>query len=535
MLNYSVVVDRTHCPEISHFFRLEITVFKPLKPLVSPMSPASIYDETEKVSDLLYLGFIPGRGHSIGWSLQKIIKDGLPDREGPETFSDLLDLLLSLFKESESEWSGSVALNSIDVLSAPLIRKEGLTKDQVETKLYSFISSICEMDLNTTMSLDLIPDEELSETYNAYQTEIDVFNQSFSEAISLNMEKGHFNPIPVINIHDDELWENPILDAYLALSFQYGQPLIQNMLNGIISSEPIRPESQEPYFDVPYMRLGGSVGNADNRGVLGYVCINLEEIATLAESEPNFFTLLDNQIDEATNILVEHKENLIENIRTGGMPLTNWFMDDSRWLYSAISIVGMNEALKVLINAPLAHIAGKAVTYQLLEFLLNKIESVQLEKSVLFTVESHPSEYPGALMLSESISDTKFLTAATDLSPHHGNELWDALEHQKKFDSMYTGGTLQQVFLSERLTYHEGCKLLVRRIIETFGFSYFAITPYFSLCPEHGYLSNGEDPIQCEKCKPYTRVDGIIQAVETLPESLKEVYRTRVHLDVKNR
>jgi ribonucleoside-triphosphate reductase len=499
------------------------------------MSPASIYEKTEKVSDLLYLGINPGRGHSIGWDLQKIIKDGLPNRKGPETFSDLLYLLLSLIEESESEWSGSVALNSIDVLSAPLIKKEELKKDQVKTKLCSFASSIRELELNITLSLDIIPDEELSETYSAYQTEMDVFNQGFCEAISLNMEKGYFNPVPVINIHDDRLWENQILDAYLLLSFQYGQPLIQNMLNGIISSESIRPESQEPYFDVPYMRLGGPVGNADNRGVLGYVCINLEEIATLAESEPNFFTLLDNQIDEANDILVEHRENLIENIRTGGMPLTDWFIDDSRWLYSAISIVGMNEALRILIDAPLAHIAGKAVTYQLLEFLLKKIESVQLEKSVLFTVESYPSEYPGAVMLSESDSDSKFLTAATNLSPHHGTELWDALEHQKKFDSMYTGGTLQQVFLKERLAYHEGCKLLVRRIIETFGFSYFAITPNFSICPEHGYQSNGEDSIQCEKCIPYTRVDGTIQSVETLQESLKEVYWTRVHLDIKKR
>jgi len=514
---------------------MKITVFKPLKPLVFPMSPASIYDETEKVSDLLYLGIISGKGHSVGWSLQKIIKEGLPDREAPETFSDLLGLLLSLFKESESEWSGSVALNSIDVLSAPLLRKEGLTKDQVETKLCSFVSSISELDLNITLSLDLIPDAELSVTYGVYQTEIDVFNQSLSKAISLNMENGHFNLIPVINIHDDGQWENPILDSYLALSIQYGQPIIQNMLSGIISAEQIRPEAQEPYLDIPNMRLGGPVGNADNRGVLGYVCINLEEIAALAESEPNFFTLLDNQIDDAANILVEHRENLIENIQTGRMPLTDWFIDDPQFLYSAISIVGMNEALQVLIDAPLAHIAGKAVTYQLLEFLLKKIESVQLEKSVLFTVESHPSEYPGALMLSESDSGIKFLTAATNLSPHHGDELWDTLEHQKKFDSMYTGGTLQQVFLKERLAYHNGCKLLIRRIIETFGFSYIAVTPNFSLCPVHGYLSDSDDPIQCEKCIPYTRVDGVIQPVETLPESLKEVYRTRVHLDVKNR
>lgn len=499
------------------------------------MSPISIYDEAEKVSDHLFLGINLGKGHSVGWSLKKVIKDGLPGHDVPEDFTNLLDLLLTLFKESNSEWSGSVTINSIDVLSAPLLRKEKLTNDQIEEKLWSFVSSISEMDLTITLVLDLIPDEELSDAYSVYQSEIDGFNQSLCKAISLNMESGHFNPIPLINIHDDRQWGNPVLDSYLALSFQYGQPLIQNTLSGIISSESIRPESQEPIFEVPYLRLGGTLGNADNRGVLGYVCINLEEIAALAESEPNFFTLLDNQVDIATDKLVEHRENLIENIRAGRMPLTEWFIDDSHWLYSAISIVGMNEALELLINAPLAHIAGKAVTYQLLEFLLRKIESIQLEKSVLFTLESHPSEYPGALMLDKSDSDTKFLTAATDLSPHHGDELWDALEHQKKFDSMYTGGTLQQVFLREGLAYHEGCKLLLRRIIETFGFSYIGITPNFSLCPVHGYLSSSDDPIQCEKCIPYTRVDGIIQAVEGLSETLKEVYRTRVQFDVKNR
>jgi ribonucleoside-triphosphate reductase len=520
---------------VSPFSKLKITVFKHLKPLVFPMSPVSIYDEAERVNDHLFLGINLGKGHSVGWSLKKVIKDGLPGHDVPKNFSNLLDLLLTLFKESESEWSGSVAINSIDVLSAPLLRKEKLTKDQIEEKLCSFVSSISEMDLNITLVLDLIPDEELSDVYSVYQSEIDVFNLSLGKAISLNMESGHFNPIPVINIHDDKQWENPVLDSYLALSFQYGQPLIQNMLSGIISSESIRPESKEPNFEILYLRLGGPVGNADNCGVLGYVCINLEEIAALAESEPNFFTLLDNQVDIATDKLIEHRENLIENIRTGRMPITEWFIADSQWLYSAISVVGMNEALQVLIDAPLAHIAGKAVTYQLLEFLLRKIESIQLEKSVLFTVESLPSEYPGALMLDKSDSDTKFLTAATGLSPQHGDELWDALEHQKKFDSMYTGGTLQQVFLKERLAYHEGCKLMARRIIETFGFNYIAITPNFSLCPVHGYLSDSDDLIQCDKCIPYTRIDGIIQAVEGLPESLKEVYRTRVQFDVKNR
>jgi len=499
------------------------------------MSPASRYDEAEKISEHLFLGINQRKGHSIGWSLKKVIKDGLPDHHAPETFSILLDLLLTLFKESESEWTDSVAINNFDVLSAPLIRKENLTSSQIEEKLCSFLSCIRKMSLNITLVLDLIPDAELMDSYSIYQSEIDVFNQSLGRALSQNMESGHFNPIPMINLHHDMQWESPVLDTYLELSFKYGQPIIQNMLNGIISSESTRPESQDPIFEIPYLRMGGPLGNADNRGVLGYICINLEEIAALAESEPNFFTLLDNQVDIASAILVEHRESLIENIRAGNMPLTDWFIDDPQWLYSTISVVGMNEALRILIDAPLAHIAGKAVTYQLLEFLLRKIESIQVEKRVLFTMESYASEYPGAMMLDKSSSDTKFLSAATALSPHHGDELWDALEHQKKFDSMYTGGTLQQAFLKEGLAYHEGCMLLTRRIIDTFGFSYFAITPNFSLCPVHGYLGGSEDSQRCEKCIPHTKVDGIIQPVERLPESLKEVYRTRVQFDVKNR
>jgi len=99
---------------------------------------------------------------------------------------------------------------------------------------------------------------------------------------------------------------------------------------------------------------------------------------------------------------------------------------------------------------------------------------------------------------------------------------------------MYTGGTLQQVFLKEGFAYHYGCKLLTRRTFETFGFSYLGITPNFTLCPVHGYLGGSDDPVRCEKCVPYTRIDGTIRAVKELPESLKEVYRTRVHFDVKN-
>ena len=102
---------------------------------------------------------------------------------------------------------------------------------------------------------------------------------------------------------------------------------------------------------------------------------------------------------------------------------------------------------------------------------------------------------------------------------------------------MYTGGTLQQIHLKKGLTYNSGLKLLLRRIIENFGYNYLAVTPVFSLCAEHGYIMGETStcPV-CEKtAETYTRIDNTIVPISGLQEPLKEAYRRRVFYDVKNR
>lgn len=56
----------------------------------------------------------------------------------------------------------------------------------------------------------------------------------------------------------------------------------------------------------------------------------------------------------------------------------------------------------------------------------------------------------------------------------------------------------------------EACATLVRRALESFELPYLTVTPTFSVCPQHGYLS-GEHP-QCPSCgadtEVWTRVMG---------------------------
>ncbi len=73
----------------------------------------------------------------------------------------------------------------------------------------------------------------------------------------------------------------------------------------------------------------------------------------------------------------------------------------------------MNEGLEYLIDAHLGHIAGKAVTYKVLEFLRLKIEEVQFETGSLYTLESFPSESHNDLLLESSGLSNSYLTRTT--------------------------------------------------------------------------------------------------------------------------
>ena len=68
---------------------------------------------------------------------------------------------------------------------------------------------------------------------------------------------------------------------------------------------------------------------------------------------------------------------------------------------------------------------------------------------------------------------------------------------QDELQCLYTGGTVLHGFVGERLS-KEGAKLLVKKIAETYKLPYFTLTPTFSICPIHGYLSGEHE--YCPKC-----------------------------------
>ena len=473
------------------------------------------------------------KGYSIGWSLDTLIQKGMPGSEPPQTIEELLEQTQILIKESGKEWAGPICINSLDNYLAPFAEKENPSKQQFINQMEQFFQTIGKYE--ATISLDLIPRPGFDATEKT-QVILDAINGVILDTYRSQMENGVFEPYLTINLYPETDWESDSLNRWLELSYLFGQPTYQNFISGTIAPETLRPRKHAPIDDVTYLRLGGVIGNSENQSVTGYSCINLAKIGAESLSEEEFFELLDNQVDNAVNALNEKSKRIEARFNAGEMPITAHFLENLDWGFSVITLVGMNEALETVIDAPLGHVAGKAVTYKVLEHLLRRIGNIHESTGRLISLESYPSEEPGSVLLEEFDSDYLYLTAATELKPSHGDDLWDVLEHQKKYHSMYTGGTLMQLHLEEGLNYNEGLRLLLKRTLEVFGYNYLAVTPVFSLCPEHGYVTGDQPcPICGLETETYTRVDQKITKVSELSTPLKEAYRRRVYYDVKNR
>lgn len=473
------------------------------------------------------------RGYSIGWNLKTLISKGLPGSNPPKKIVDLLEQMKGLTNLSSHEWSGPITFNSFDNYLALFAAKENPSRKNFTDYVADFLQNI--NGRNVTITLDLISRPSFIKTEKT-QVILNAINDVIHEIYESTLEKGIFEPRITINLYPETDWSLESLNNFLELSYLYGQPIYQNFITGTINPETLRPRKGLPDYDTTYLRMGGPAGDSEDQSVIGYCCINLAKLGSDARNEQDFFSLLDEKLDEAVFLLEQKREHVESRYRTGDMPLTKYFLDNLDRCFSVITLLGMNEALETLIDAPLGHVAGKAVTYKVIEHLLRRIEHIQYSKKHLYSLESYPSERIGSKLLKEYSSDYGYLTPGTELKPSHGDDLWDVLEHQKKYHSMYTGGTLQQIYLNEGLTYNYGLKLLIKRTVETFGYNYLAVTPNFSLCPEHGYIRENNICQICGKTgETYIRVDTDIMKLSDLPISLKEAHRKRVYYDVKNK
>ncbi len=515
--------------------------------------------------------------YCCGWDLQQLLTMGFGGIHGKISSKPAKHLRTFLGQienatfTAQGESAGAQAWSSIDTFCAPFIRYDKLTFKEVKQAVQEFVFSLnvptrvgfqCPF---TNLTFDLkVPERmktqpviiggvPLEETYGDFQQEMDLFNLAFCEVMMEGDACGRVFtfPIPTINITRDFPWESPVADAVMEMTCKYGIPYFSNYVNSDMSPDDALSMCCRLRLDTTDLRKrgGGLFGSHPLTGSIGVVSLNLPRIAYESQDEAGFRERLLTLADLAAEAL-ELKRKVIEfETERGLYPFSaNWLKDiktreGSYWAnhFSTIGLVGMEEAgLNLFGDAgSLTVQSGQEFGLRTLQLLRERISSYQHKRGHFFNLEATPAEgtsyrlakldcqeYPDIVTAGR---DVPYYTNSTQLPVGYTDDLFEVLDLQDDLQCQYTGGTVQHLYIGERIRDAAAAKRLLKTVFTKYRLPYVSITPTFSTCSDHGYL-DGEQEI-CPECggetEIWTRVVGYLRPVQDFHAGKKEEYQQR--------
>ncbi len=522
--------------------------------------------------------------YCVGWDLAELLLQGfggVPSKvesKPPRHFRTALGQIVNFFYTLQGEAAGAQAFSNFDTLLAPFIRYDGLSYDEVKQALQEFVFNVnvptrvgfqapftnITLDLTVPRFLKnqpvIIGGEFRKETYGEFQEEMDMFNRAFLEIMAEGDAKGRVFafPIPTYNITSDFDWDNENLDILWEVTGKYGLPYFANFVNSDMKPEDVRSMCCRLRLNnrVLERRGGGLFGANPLTGSIGVVTINMPRIAYLSRSEAEFFERLDHLMDLACDSL-EIKRRVLEELTEMGLyPYSKFYLRNVKSRYgkywrnhfSTIGLIGMNEACLNLLGVDIGDERGRNFALKVLDFMRDKLITFQESTGNFYNLEATPAEsasyrlakidkekFPGIICANEreyQEGAEPFYTNSTQLPVNYTDDLFEALEHQDELQMKYTGGTVLHLFIGERISDKLVVKKLVKTICERYHLPYFTITPTFSICPSHGYLSGEYDvcPYCGAKCEVYSRVVGYLRPVDHWNDGKQAEFKLRKSL-----
>ena len=476
-------------------------------------------------------------GYCAGWSLRQLIAEGLggvPDKitSTPAThLSTLVNQIVNFLGIMQNEWAGAQAFSSFDTYLAPFIRADHLTEKQVRQCIQSYIYGVNTPSRwgsqapFTNITLDWVCPDDLKDkkaivggkeqdfTYGDCQKEMDLLNKVF---IELMIEgdadgRGFAYPIPTYNITRDFDWTSENAKLLFTMTAQYGTPNFQNFVNSDLNPSDVRSMCCRLQLDKRELRRrgGGLFGADEFTGSIGVVTINLPQIAYLAKNEEEFFKRLDYLMDLAKESLCI-KRKVIQKLYDGGLfPYTRRYLKTLTNHFNTIGLCGMNECCLNFLGVDISDPKGKAFAEKVLTHMREKMQDYQEQTGDLFNLEATPAEstsYRLARHDKEQFPDIitsgtnePFYTNSSQLPVDYTADVFEALDHQEALQTKYTGGTMFHVYMGEALKDWKSCADLVRTISHKYRIPFFTISPTYSICKVHGYLTGQQ--FECPKCK----------------------------------
>jgi ribonucleoside-triphosphate reductase len=521
-------------------------------------------------------------GYCAGWSLKTLLREGLNGIPGkveataPKHMSSAIGQIVNFLGCLQNEWAGAQAFSSFDTYMAPFIRLDNLSYKEVLQAIQELV-----YNLNvpsrwgtqtpfTNLTFDWVCPEDLRDerpvvggveqpfAYGDLQAEMDMINRAYIEVMTAGDASGRVFtfPIPTYNITKDFDWDSPNVEALFEMTAKYGLPYFQNFVNSDLTPGMVRSMCCRLQLDLRELlkRGNGLFGSAEQTGSLGVVTVNMARLGHVhAGDEPGLLLALDRLMILARDSL-EIKRKLIQRyIDEGLFPYTKRYLGTLRNHFSTIGVNGVNEMIRnftrdaIDISSP----EGHALAVRVLDHVRARMVEFQEATGHMYNLEATPAEGATYRFAKEDRKRyPSILQAGTEANPYYTNssqlpvaftdDPFEALERQEELQRKYTGGTVLHLYMSERISTSAACKELVRRSLTRFALPYITVTPTFSICPSHGYLSGehefcprcAEDPdAQPQACEVWTRVMGYFRPVASFNVGKRGEYAERVNFE----
>ena len=516
-------------------------------------------------------------GYCAGWSLKQLIQEGLGGIPGKITsaparhLSTLCNQMVNFLGIMQNEWAGAQAFSSFDTYLAPFVKVDDLSYEQVKKCIETFVYGVNTPSrwgtqspfTNITLDWDVPADlaelnaivggKEMDFKYKDCKKEMDMINKAFIEIMIEGDAdgRGFQYPIPTYSITKDFDWSDTENNRLLfEMTSKYGTPYFSNYINSDMEPSDVRSMCCRLRLDLRELRKksGGFFGSGESTGSVGVVTINLPRIAYLAEDEHDFYVRLDKLMDIAARSLKIKRTEITKLLQEGLYPYTKRYLGNFDNHFSTIGLIGMNEAAlnAKWLGVDLTHREAQQFAKDVLNHMRERLSDYQEQYGDLYNLEATPAEsttyrlakhdvaqYPDIITASEG-NHTPYYTNSSHLPVGYTEDIFTALDIQDELQTLYTSGTVFHAFLGEKLPDWQAAAALVRKIAENYTLPYYTLSPTYSICQQHGYLSGEQHscPVCGAKTEVYSRITGYYRPVQNWNDGKCEEFKDRKVYDI---
>lgn len=513
-------------------------------------------------------------GYCAGWSLRELLEEGFGgvaknvSARPPKHFSSACGQIVNFIGVLQSEWAGAQAFSSFDTYMAPFVRLDNLSLEQVKQSLQEMIFSLnvpsrwgqspfsnltfdwtCPDDLRD--QYPLIGGEVCEFSYGDLQPEMDVINRAFIEVIGTGDGDGRpFTfPIPTYNITRDFDWDSPNANLLFQMTGKYGLPYFQNFINSTMNPEDVRSMCCRLRLDKRELlkRGNGLFGSAEKTGSIGVVTINMARLGYLHKNNrEELFDALERLVELAVGSLEIKRVFVQRQMDAGLYPFSQRYLGTLRNHFSTVGVNGINEMVRNFTNNTddITSEFGHQFALDVLDVINDRLQQYQESTGNLYNLEATPAEgttyrfakedkkrFPD--ILQAGTKSNPYYTNSSQLPVDFTNDPFEALQQQDELQCKYTGGTVLHLYTGESVT---NAKQIIYRAFTKFNLPYLSITPTFSVCKSHGFISGEhfECPECHDLCEVWTRVMGYFRPVQSFNVGKVGEFEERTYTNANN-